>query len=727
MNRITYIYLILFNFTSLLAIDFSGKIINKESNKAILGATIKLEGTAKGSISDKKGEYQIKNIKSGKYRILVSYVGFELIAKDIEITETSKFDFEMVETALNMNSITTIGRKDVQAVQEVPISIATISSDEINIRGTKSLEKALEYVSGVEVTRDNISIRGTSGFTFGIGSRVALLLDGSPLLSGDNGDMKFEALPLFNIERIEIIKGASSALYGTSAIGGVINIVTQTPKEEGELNVRLLSGVYPKPSYAEWDYSSYLHTNKAIDISYSKKYDNLSFISAAGYYDRENYRAFNHQKQFNLYSKIGYQVSDNFSFNLSGNVAIVSYDDWVFWRSLSQPFLPPIGSDSIIFNSNKYNLMFDGKYIFDENNFLILKSGAYFTTNTNNLINNTSELRKSDAIALNNDFQFSSRLNKNFFLTYGFNIANNIVRSLTFKDHNQSIYSLYTQGEFSGIEKLNITFGARIDKEQTDEISSKATISPKLGFSYRASDKINLRASLGAGFRAPVIAERFTSVKLLGFQVKPDSSLRPEKSLSTEIGSNFEFNIGSTPFYLDLALFQNNLTDLIDPDFPDKSKAEVQFRNITKARIRGLEINLRTFLMGFLGFETGFTAMKPIDLDNNQTLKYRSKFLWTNKILIPLSNNLQVQADYRFKAKNETIDERLSFGIKDTDVKVDVHVVDLRLIYKAEDALALPLTFTFSCNNLMNYYYTELVGNMASTRFLNLQIDYKLN
>ncbi|MCX6147101.1 MAG: TonB-dependent receptor [Candidatus Kapabacteria bacterium] len=244
MKKIILLFLIMFSFNYSNALDFGGRILSIDSKKPISGATIKLEGTSKGSISNKSGEYIITNIKSGKYRILVSFVGYELIAKEIEIKEGIKLDFEMVETVLNMNTITTIGRKDLQAVQEVPISISNISSEEINVRGTKSIEKALEYVSGVEVNRDNISIRGTSGFTFGIGSRVALLLDGSPLLSGDNGDMKFDALPLFNIERIEIIKGASSALYGTSAIGGVVNIVTQTPKEEGELNIRLLTGFY---------------------------------------------------------------------------------------------------------------------------------------------------------------------------------------------------------------------------------------------------------------------------------------------------------------------------------------------------------------------------------------------------------------------------------------------------------------------------------------------------
>ncbi|MCX6147102.1 MAG: TonB-dependent receptor [Candidatus Kapabacteria bacterium] len=453
----------------------------------------------------------------------------------------------------------------------------------------------------------------------------------------------------------------------------------------------------------------------------------MSLTTSAGYYDRDNFRYFNKQKQLNLYSKIGYQVSDNFSFNLSGNATIVSYDDWVFWRSLSQPFLPPLGSDSITLNSDKYNIMFDGKYLFDENNFLIIKSGAFFTSMTNNLSLDNTEVRKSDALSLNNDFQFSSKLDKTFFLTYGFNIANNKVRSITFKDHDQSIFSFYTQGEYSGIDKLNITFGARLDKEQTDAISSKLVVSPKLGLSYKPSNKLNLRASVGAGFRAPVIAERFSSVKFLGFLVRPDSTLRPEKSTSYEIGTNYEFKILNTPIYLDLALFQNDLIDLIDPDFPDKTKAEVQFRNITKARIRGLEINIKTFLFDFLGLETGLTAMEPRDLDLNQTLKYRSKFVWTNKLLLPLSNNLQVQADYRFKARNETIDDRLAFGIKDTEARVDVHVVDLRLIYKAQNDFNMPISFIFSCNNLLNYYYTELVGNMASTRFLNLQIDYKLN
>ena len=144
----------------------------------------------------------------------------------------------------------------VQAVQDVPITVSVLSAEDLDQRSITRLDDALRYVNGIVVARDQVNIRGTSGFALGVGSRAAVLLDGFSLLSGDNGDIKFDVLPVSDIERIEIVKGAGSALYGTGALGGVIQLITKDPGDSLTVYSRLYGGLYTDRPFQQWQYSS---------------------------------------------------------------------------------------------------------------------------------------------------------------------------------------------------------------------------------------------------------------------------------------------------------------------------------------------------------------------------------------------------------------------------------------------------------------------------------------
>ena len=121
---------------------------------------------------------------------------------------------------------------------------------EIRQRNSTSLDDALRYVRGVNMTGTQVNIRGSSGYSLGAGSRVLMLLDGIPFFAGDTGELNFEAIPMGQVDRIEVVKGASSALYGSNALGGVINIITKPIPETPETIVRTYGGMYNRPTYS---------------------------------------------------------------------------------------------------------------------------------------------------------------------------------------------------------------------------------------------------------------------------------------------------------------------------------------------------------------------------------------------------------------------------------------------------------------------------------------------
>jgi iron complex outermembrane receptor protein len=193
--------------------------------------------------------------------------------------------------------------KRTQSVQEVPVSVTLLDQQAIQQRNVNRIDEVLRYVSGVNVARDQVSIRGSSGFALGIGSRVALLLDGFPMLSADNGDMKFDALPMPEINRVEVVKGAGSALYGTGALGGVVSLFTRTPVDTARIMVRTYAGFYTQPRFEQWQVHDAPPPLYGIDMSYGQRFDNLELTVLGGTRYDKSYRLTDQSRRYNLFTK----------------------------------------------------------------------------------------------------------------------------------------------------------------------------------------------------------------------------------------------------------------------------------------------------------------------------------------------------------------------------------------------------------------------------------------
>ena len=131
------------------------------------------------------------------------------------------------------------------------------------------MEDALRYVPGINMVDDQISIRGSSGYSRGTGSRVLLALDGLPFYTGDTGETIWEAIPTTEIKRVEIIKGAASSLYGSSAIGGVINAISRDISPYPVTTLNGFTGLYDQPYYQGWNWSGEMRPFNGLTIAHS--------------------------------------------------------------------------------------------------------------------------------------------------------------------------------------------------------------------------------------------------------------------------------------------------------------------------------------------------------------------------------------------------------------------------------------------------------------------------
>ncbi|MDA3843846.1 MAG: TonB-dependent receptor, partial [Candidatus Kapabacteria bacterium] len=547
--------------SSAFANQIHGKVVDKETGKVLPGATVRVEGTGFGAITKSDGFFKIKNLKSGKYTLLISMIGYSSLKEDffaLEISFGEPHVFELVEAGIMTRSVVVSANKRIQSVQEVPISISVIDIRSMQDRGITKIDEALDYVPGVNLVGDQVSIRGSSGFAMGIGSRIALLTDGMPMLSGDQGDIKFDAIPVFDIERIEIVKGAGSALYGTGALGGVINIITRDPSAEGKLRVRTSGGFYTDPRHEQWKWADKTQIFGGFDAGYSRNFGDFAITLSGGLKEDQSYRRHDESSRMNLFSKMKYDFTDYTSLTLLTSFARDVHDDWVYWNSLDSALIPPTDIDESVYTESlKYMVSSELKHLFESGDFLVFRNGFYMTDYANSIDPDDVEYRASQAYSINSEAQMNMRLWDENLLTYGLNFVMNSVDASIYGQHDQLIGAGYFQAEIAPVDKLTVTAGARFDAETINADGNDAKgddnfeFSPKLGISYVDVFGISYRASAGRGFRAATVAEKFATINYGGLMIGANPELKPETSASYEVGANKEFKLFGNRFFID--------------------------------------------------------------------------------------------------------------------------------------------------------------------------------
>lgn len=206
----------------------SGTITDKDGNP-LAGANVVIKGTLIGTAANADGQFEIKGIKTKIISIEITMIGYEKYISDkIDLGKSGKaLKFILIPAAFKVDQIIVTGNKRPQKLSSLPVSALFINGDEFSRRNFTKLDDALRYEPGINFALDQVSIRGSSGFSRGVGTRVLVALDGIPIYSADSGEIIWEIVPVTEIERVEVIKGASSTLYGSTAVGGVINVISK--------------------------------------------------------------------------------------------------------------------------------------------------------------------------------------------------------------------------------------------------------------------------------------------------------------------------------------------------------------------------------------------------------------------------------------------------------------------------------------------------------------------
>lgn len=669
-----------------------GSVLDANTKEPIYGAKI-ISDAGERAISGVDGSFNL-NVASYPVRIIVAAQSYLSDTVIVEQAGERKF-FLTSEVQEIKTVVVTAGRRD-QDIEQVAISMEIIRPELFDNKCLVDLEQAVDQSPGVYAMDGQVSIRGGSGFAYGAGSRVLLLWNGIPIVSGDAGDAKFNTIPIENASQIEILKGASSVLYGSGALNGIISLSEREPSTKGEVRAKVQVGIYDNPkreSLKWWSKNPMFYQAEAY---YGKMYNKFGYTVSVNAFTTDGYKEGEIEDRGRIsgsfffrpkkYPKIKYGLGYNVQFQKTAN--------FIIWESDSLGYTPGGGADlndpastltvntGTTINIDPYLKAYDKK-----NNLHSLKTRYYYVDRAN-LTNKSQSTTSAIAYA---DYQFQKKWGTSTVLTTGATFTRTDVNSNLFGDHFSMNYALYTQFEKSFWNKLHLTGGVRFEYYEQDKMSgdtdfsfSKDSTAKKIpvypifrfGAHYQLFKFTHLRASFGQGIRYPSVAERYTFTSVGALNIFPNNNLRPETGWAAEIGVKQVVKIGNNwKGIIDVAGFINQYDNMMEFTFglyiPDSVKIlslnethpnyvgnflGFQAQNAEKARIAGVELSFNS--QGKIGEVEltsliGYTYMNPISLNNDSV--YRSTFSDSNTNILKYRFNHLVKADIEAKWKGVSI------------------------------------------------------------------------
>jgi outer membrane receptor for ferrienterochelin and colicins len=686
---------------------------------AVRGAVVGVPGTTLYTQSDPSGRYRLAPLPAGEVRVRVAAIGYlpATTTVAVALSDSAVADFTLQSSPLELTPLDVVSTKIPRFGERPATSVTQVNEREIDRRAVNTIDEAIDKAAGIQFLNGQINIRGSSGYVQGLNSRVLMLVDGVPMNQGDRGGINWDLLPIDQIERVDILKGAGSSLYGSAALGGVVNLTTRDVPEGVHGRVRLTGGVYGDPPHAEWQFRNGPGLQGGGDVAASYGTATFGGRLAAGARHSDGYREQDTADHWQIAGKARWQAgrARRTRVDLSGAWAVDRYEVPLSWCSrgecddrgqVYQPFKVDTTERGARTDSRKGYLAAQVRSLVSER--LAWQARASW------LRTHFIDVRRSATeFGIANRFGTEGRLEAHpdsaRTVLVGGEATFSDVTSDIFGAHSQSEFAAYGQSE-QPIASLRVHAGARLDFLAVDGGSLTAVVSPRIGATLA-----NFRGSIGRGFRAPTMAERFVQTVALGFEVIPNPNLRPETAWSFELGHI------TAPLLrvlrIDAALFWTEARDLIEPTLVLDSAGtpQIQLQNLARARIAGLDATVLAApfsdrLTTTLGYTYLSTRRRTEGQSDDAPLAFRPGHLLTVTADYTL-HDFGIGADLRYASRPARIELE---GFVDPR-RVAVKVLDLRAGWERG-----PLALRLLVANAFNYIYNLVPETLAPVRTITL-------
>ena len=729
----------------------SGEITDEKTGEALSFANIKCND--KISVSDINGKF---NFETNDQNVIfeISYIGYIVLIDSFKLEKgiNELGIFKMAEDTKSLSEVTITSGKFKRSIEEVTVSMESLKPEFVEKNNTIRFDDLLEKIPGVSYVDGQANIRGGSGFSYGAGSRVLVLYDNIPALQFDSAFPNWSNIPTETIEKVEVMKGAGSALYGSSAMNGVINILSKYAKKEPYFRYKTHFATYdsPKDPMKKW-WTGQNPFKYGITSVYAGKIKKLDVVASVFLEDEPmNYKKDCYNQIGRVTTKLDYHINDALTIGLHANLNAESKVTFYYWSN------DTIGA--YIGDKEAYSYQAKKVAIVDPIITYIGKKGIKHTLQSRiYYVSNFVDDNKSNySTSGYGEYQFQKNFsNIDLVVTAGAEHTRSRTDAELYGDtiFVASNTGIYLQAEKKFFDRLNLAFGARYEinvvrgpkviEGENIEDKYKTESKPifRFGANYKLFDFTFLRASWGQGFRYPAIAEKFTNAISGNILVLPNPELESETGFTAELGLRQGYKLFELKGFMDFSVFQSEYDNMIEFNIKYKNRLYFAAENIGNTIIKGYEISTGCFgnfkninfslIAGYLNVDPKYKEFteeieRTLSVDYN-VLKYRYRHSFRFDFDLNWKKfNLGIGSSYN--SFMEAVDKILEQDIFIKGSKkyrqehmYGTNVYRFRMGYSYNE-----YDFMFNIDNLFNAEYSVRPGLLEAPRSFTFSLTYTL-
>jgi outer membrane receptor protein involved in Fe transport len=740
----------------------TGKVTD-EKDMPVLGVVISTSDNAFNTVTTDNGDFSIRLDSNKSYMLRFSYIGYETAFEAVTTERSKQLNISLKPSTNQLNQVIISAGKYNQEIKRVTVSTEIIKPYLLQNKAVLSIDGIMNQLPGVNIIDGQANIRGGSGWTYGAGSRVLVMLDDLPYLSGDANVVLWNFLPTENLEQMEVIKGASSVLYGSSALNGVINIRTAKPKLKPTTRFTLQSGAYNKLKRDSTRWNPNTQFQFGFNAFDSRKIKQLDLTTSINYVKDNGYRLGDNNERLRLSVNTTYYSKKiaGLNYGIDASLMYSKSQSFLLWENWSYAYT---ALDSQTTDSRSTNLAINPHTTFYISGIKNSVRGKVLRVK-NDISNATSSANQDNASWMfYADYQLQKNLPKQFGVITGGLTASSVTSEAALFNgtHTSKNFAPYLQADIR-YKKFNLSAGYRHEYFEMDNAPESKNIF-RTGISYEATRSTFLRASYGQGYRFPSIAERYISTSAGVVNIFPNPGLRSETGWNAEIGLRQGFKLSKWSGLFDIAYFHTEYQNMVEFNFAqwtplDLSNLENIFKsfgfksvNVGSTRITGIDASVTS--MGNIGefnLKTliGYTYINPVSLTPTKVFATDSsgtQYTYNNTSSDSSSNTLKYRYNHLAKADVELGYKKWSLGfstrynsyMKNTDAIFETIIpgvkqgrainpngdwlFDARLSYQ----LTQKLKANMLVNNITNHEQMSRPADMRPPRLFALQLTLLL-
>ena len=545
-------------------------IVTDMNNEPLPGATVVVkELSTLGAVANVDGHYELRLPDNKDYTLTATFVGYIDVSKKVSDKQEDILNFQLTENSTTLDQVVVTGTRTPKLLKDVPIVTRVISGLDIKRMDATNISDLLQTeLPGIEFSYSMNQQTSLNMSGFG-GNSVLFLVDGERLAGETLDNVDYSRLNMDNVQRIEIVKGAASSLYGSNAVGGVVNIISRESQEPWSVNINGRYGAHNEQRYGGsvgfnagrfnsmtnvqytsidaidlskgtdneevGDYSM-IYGNSTLNIKERLIYtpiDNLKFTARAGYFFRERNSSESQKERYR-----------SFTGGLKGNYNITDKDDLEVAYSFDQ------------YDKSDY-LVFGDLDVRDYSNVQHTLRALYNHTFADKHI-----------LTVGGDYM------RNYLMSYQFTDGGSYI---------QHTADAFAQFDWNPHKKFNLIAGLRFDYFSETKLSH---LSPKLGLMYKLGN-CSLRGSYAGGFRAPTLKEMYMNFYMGNiFMIYGNPDLKPESSHNFSLSAEYmkgNHNLTVTGFY--------NIVDNRITTAWNQALGGQVYTNMSRLQVMGVDAN----------------------------------------------------------------------------------------------------------------------------------------